>query len=50
MKYMEEIFVMISIMSDDIPSYDFNLLKHRAIASIDKSAKRKRVSKKTRAK
>ena len=45
MKYMEEIFVMINVMSDDMPIYEFNMMKHRVIASIDKSAKKKRADK-----
>lgn len=49
MKYMEEIYVMISVMSDDMPIYDFNLLKHQTLVSIDKSTKKKRASKKKHA-
>ena len=49
MKSMEEIFVMINVMSDDMPIYDFNMLKHSTIASIDKSTKKKRASKKKHA-
>lgn len=49
MKYMEEIFVMISVMSDDMPIYDFNLLKHQTLVSIDKSTKKKRAPKKKHA-
>ena len=49
MKYMEEMFIMINVMSDDMPIYDFNMLKHRTLASIDKSTKKKRVSKKKHA-
>ena len=41
--------IMINIMSDDIPIYDFNMLKHSTIASIDKSTKKKRASKKKHA-
>ena len=49
MKYMEEMFIMINVMSDDMPIYDFNMLKHRTLASIDKSTKKKRASKKKHA-
>lgn len=49
MKYMEEIFVMINVMSDYMPIYDFNMLKHRTLASIDKSIKKKRAPKKKHA-
>ena len=49
MKYMEEMFIMISVMSDDMPIYDFNMLKHRTLASIDVSTKKKRASKKKHA-
>lgn len=49
MKTIEEVFVMISVMSDDIPIYDFNLLKHQTLVSIDKSTKKKRASKKKHA-
>lgn len=49
MKYMEEMFIMISVMSDDMPIYDFNMLKHRTLASIDMSTKKKRASKKKHA-
>ena len=28
MKYMEEMFIMINVMSDDMPIYDFNMLRH----------------------
>lgn len=41
--------IMINIMSDDIPIYEFNILKHSTIASIDKSTKKKRASKKKHA-
>lgn len=41
--------IMINIMSDDIPIYEFNILKHRTLASIDKSTKKKRASKKKHA-
>lgn len=34
---IEETVVMINIMSDDIPIYKFNMLKHSIIAEIDKS-------------
>lgn len=40
---------MINIMSDDIPIYEFNMLKHRTLASIDKSTKKKRAPKKKHA-
>lgn len=46
---MEEMFIMISVMSDDMPIYDFNMLKHRTLASIDVSTKKKRASKKKHA-
>lgn len=49
MKYMEEMFIMINVMSDDMPIYDFNMLKHRTLASIDMSTKKKRASKKKHA-
>ena len=49
MKSMEEMFIMINVMSDDMPIYDFNMLKHRTLASIDKSTKKKRASKKKHA-
>ena len=49
MKSMEEMFILINVMSDDMPIYDFNILKHRTIASIDKSTKKKRASKKKHA-
>lgn len=49
MKYMEEMFIMINVMSDEMPIYDFNMLKHRTLASIDKSTKKKRASKKKHA-
>lgn len=49
MKYMEEIYVMINVMSDDMPIYDFNMLKHRTLASIDNSTKKKRAPKKKHA-
>lgn len=49
MKYMEEMFIMINVMSDDMPIYDFNMLKHRTLASIDRSTKKKRASKKKHA-
>lgn len=41
--------IMINIMSDDIPIYEFNILKHSTLASIDKSIKKKRASKKKHA-
>lgn len=34
---IEEIVVMISIMSDDMPIYKFNMIKHNVIAKIDKN-------------
>lgn len=49
MKRMEEIFVMINVMSDDMPIYEFNMLKHRTLASIDMSTKKKRAPKKKHA-
>lgn len=49
MKSIEEVYVMISIMSDDMPIYEFNMMKHRAMASIDRSAKKKRAPKKKHA-
>lgn len=33
---IEETVVMINIMSDDIPIYKFNMLKHSVIANIDR--------------
>ena len=38
--------IMINIMSDDIPIYEFNMLKQSILANMDKGAKRKRASKK----
>lgn len=40
----EEILIMISMINDDMPFYEFNMLKHNIIVQIDKSkrAKRKR--------
>lgn len=35
-KRVEETIIMISIMSDDMPIYKFNLLKHSVIAKIDR--------------
>lgn len=49
MRYMEEVFVMINVMSDEMPIYDFNMLKHQMLATIDKHAKKKRASKKKHA-
>lgn len=49
MKSMEEIFVMINVMSDDMPIYDFNMIKHQTLASIDRSTKKKRAPKKKHA-
>lgn len=39
-KRVEETIIMISIMSDDMPIYKFNLLKHKVIANIDRENKR----------
>lgn len=41
-KHIKDTMIMIEIMSDDIPIYDFNLLKHMTIASIDKIGKTKK--------
>lgn len=41
-KIVEDISVMISVMSDDMPIYDFNLLKHKAIVEIDRRKKKPR--------
>lgn len=40
----EEMFIMIGMINDDMPSYEFNMLKHNIIVHIDKlkRAKRKR--------
>lgn len=46
-KHIKDTMIMIEIMSDDIPIYDFNLLKHMAIASIDKIGKTKKTKRKT---
>lgn len=34
--------ILIDIMSDDIPMYQFNMIKHYAISQIDKEVKRKK--------
>ena len=39
---IEETVVMINIMSDDIPIYKFNMLKHSVIAEIDKNRRIKK--------
>lgn len=49
MRITEEEFIMISIMSDEMPIYDFNMLKHQMLATIDKHAKKKRAPKKKHA-
>lgn len=45
----EEILIMISMINDDMPFYEFNMLKHRTLASIDMSTKKKRAPKKKHA-
>lgn len=39
---VEETFLLINMMSDEMPIYDFYLLKHYVISRIDKSKRAKR--------
>lgn len=42
-KIKNEIMLMINMMSDSMPFYDFNILKHTLLSKIDKSKRRKRI-------
>lgn len=39
---IEEMFLLINMMDDEMPIYDFYLLKHYVISRIDKSKRAKR--------
>lgn len=39
---IEETFLLINMMNDEMPIYDFYLLKHYIISRIDKSKRSKR--------
>ena len=39
---IEETFLLINMINDEMPTYDFYLLKHYVISRIDKSKRAKR--------
>lgn len=41
-KIKNEIMFIINMMSDSMPFYDFNILKHTLLSKIDKSKRAKR--------
>ena len=48
-RHKRNVDILINMMTDDTPIHEFNILKHSTIASIDKSTKKKRASKKKHA-